>query len=91
MATLANSLYSAQSASLRPFDPNRDMRAVADLVELCFADTLDPDGQQYLRQMRMAAESPRFLSWSISQTSASGLPASGYVWLKTGAWSATCP
>ena len=84
MATLANSLYSAKSASLRPFDPSRDMRAVADLVELCFADTLDPDGQQYLRQMRMAAESPRFLSWSISQASANNLPTSGYVWVEEG-------
>ncbi|MCZ7551960.1 MAG: hypothetical protein M5U05_05130 [Anaerolineales bacterium] len=32
----------ARQGKLRPFDFRRDQGAVADLVELCFAETLDP-------------------------------------------------
>jgi ribosomal protein S18 acetylase RimI-like enzyme len=40
---------------LRPLRLPEDMAAVADLVELCFAATLDDDGRRFIRQMRRSA------------------------------------
>lgn len=69
---------------LRPFDIRRDLNAVADLVELCFADTLDSDGQRYLRQLRDAARNVRFLRWASSVADPSSLPMNGFVWVEDG-------
>lgn len=65
---------------LRPFDVRRDLRPVADLVELCFADTLDPDGQRYLQQMRMAAQNPALMRLASAAGEWSSVPMRGYVW-----------
>lgn len=69
---------------LRPFDSQRDLRQVADLVELCFADTIDADGKRYLQQMRFAADNPRYLRWATSVVDISSLPSAGYVWEQDG-------
>ncbi len=68
---------------LRRLDIRRDMTMVADLVELCFFDTLDPEGRQYLNEMRRAAQSAsmRFASSLIDESS---LLPSGYVWEENG-------
>jgi ribosomal protein S18 acetylase RimI-like enzyme len=80
MATLTESLTSKPANShLRPFDARRDLAAVADLVELCFADTLDESGKNYVRRMRAASRSSGsyplggLLGWS-------SLPMRGYIW-----------
>ncbi len=39
---------------LRPIRLPQDLSEVADLVELCFAATLDSDGRRFIRQMRQA-------------------------------------
>ena len=45
MAAITKTIASSSTDSqLRPFDARRDLGAVADLVELCFADTLDSEG-----------------------------------------------
>lgn len=44
---------------LRPLEATYDLAAVADLVEMCFAENLDADGRRYIRQMRAAASNPR--------------------------------
>ncbi len=69
---------------LRPFDVGRDLNAVADLIEQCFANTLDADGQRYLRQMRAAAKSPGLLRLADSFSGVFTLPLSGYVWEEEG-------
>jgi GNAT superfamily N-acetyltransferase len=66
---------------LRPFDVQRDLRAVADLVELCFADTLDPDGRDYLARMRLAANGASILNMARGWSAA---PWAGYVWEEDG-------
>ena len=38
------------SENLRPFDARRDMQPVADLIETCFANTLDADGRGFIRR-----------------------------------------
>ena len=35
--------------NVRSMNMFRDLPAVADLIELCFADTMDNDGQRYIR------------------------------------------
>ncbi len=79
MAVIAQSLTSI-SGHIRPFDVTRDLNPVADLVELCFADTIDPDGERYLRQMRDAARNTTFLRWANAVADQSSLPMSGLVW-----------
>ena len=37
---------------LRPLDHSRDLMPVADLIEECFRDTIDPDGLEYLSYLR---------------------------------------
>lgn len=82
MATITDS-FSAGSTkdNLRPFDFRRDLGEVADLVELCFADTLDPDGRDYLSRMRSAAHNASFLKMARSWAST---PMTGYVWQQDG-------
>jgi ribosomal protein S18 acetylase RimI-like enzyme len=62
--------------NLRPLEMRRDLRAVADLIELCFAQTLDSDGHRYIRQMRAAAKNPRTMGMAARFTPA----LNGYVW-----------
>jgi len=66
--------------NLRPFDPRRDLNQVADLVELCFADTLDQEGYSYLRQMRSAARSSSYWHLVGIATERNAMPLSGFVW-----------
>jgi ribosomal protein S18 acetylase RimI-like enzyme len=85
MSTLSNLLLSATTQKhLRPFDPRRDLGPVADLVEQCFADTLDPDGERYLQHMRAAAKNPGFLRWATVAAEFSSVPMNGYVWEEDG-------
>jgi ribosomal protein S18 acetylase RimI-like enzyme len=70
--------------NLRPFDPRRDLNQVADLVELCFADTLDQDGHNYLRQMRSAARSSSYWYLLGMASERYATPLSGFVWEEDG-------
>jgi ribosomal protein S18 acetylase RimI-like enzyme len=57
---------------------------VADLVELCFADTLDADGRRYIQQMRSAARNARYLRWAMNLAENVSMPLAGYVWVENG-------
>ncbi len=65
---------------LRRLDMRRDLGKVADLVELCFHDTLDPEGRQYLNEMRRAAQNASLLGWAGNLIDEAPMPPSGYVW-----------
>jgi ribosomal protein S18 acetylase RimI-like enzyme len=65
---------------LRRLDMRRDLAKVADLVELCFSDTLDPEGRQYLNEMRRAAQAATFIGLASNLISDTTMPPSGYVW-----------
>lgn len=62
----------------------RDLAKVADLVELCFSDTLDPEGRQYLKEMRRAAQNASWLGWASQMIDEAPMPPSGYVWEEAG-------
>lgn len=72
------------SGYLRPFDVRRDLGGVADLVELCFADTLDADGQSFIQRMRSAAQQPAWLNWAALTAEYASGPFSGYIWEDNG-------
>jgi ribosomal protein S18 acetylase RimI-like enzyme len=69
---------------LRRLDMRRDLEKVADLVELCFYDTLDPEGKQYLKEMRRAAQNANILGWASSMIDEAPMPPSGFVWEEDG-------
>lgn len=74
MSAQAITLNQTAPRNLRAFDMRRDLLPVADLVELCFAGSLDADGRMYIRQMRQAARNSPLLMTQAD------LPMAGYVW-----------
>jgi ribosomal protein S18 acetylase RimI-like enzyme len=85
METIYNhSLPKSTPRHIRQFEPARDLNAVADLVELCFASTLDGEGHRYLRQMRAAARNPRLLQVASRLGDKTSFPMSGFIWEDNG-------
>ncbi len=80
-------LYAATAVPMgrmRPLNILRDLPAVADLIELCFSSTLDPDGRSYIDQMRRSGRDSSFLSWAPRVIETVSLPLSGFVWENNG-------
>ena len=69
---------------LRSLNVLRDLPGVADLVEKCFADTIDAEGRRYLQQMRRAGQDNTFLRWASNAVESVSMPLSGYVWEENG-------
>jgi GNAT superfamily N-acetyltransferase len=74
----------AQTPQLRPLNILRDLPGVADLVEKCFADTMDSEGRRYLQQMRHAGQDNVFMRWAANAADSVSMPLSGYVWEENG-------
>ncbi|MBN2386036.1 MAG: GNAT family N-acetyltransferase [Anaerolineales bacterium] len=83
MATITTAIL-AETRQLRPLNILHDLPAVADLVEACFAGTLDADGRRYLQQMRRAGKDNSFLRWATTMVETASMPLSGYVWEQDG-------
>ena len=69
---------------LRPLNIVRDLPRVADLVEKCFADTMDEEGRNYIQQIRRAGQDNVFLRWASNAVETVSMPLSGYVWEENG-------
>jgi ribosomal protein S18 acetylase RimI-like enzyme len=74
----------AKTPQLRPLNVFRDLPGVADLVEKCFADTIDSEGRRYLQQMRRAGQDNAFMRWASNAVDSVSMPLSGYVWEENG-------
>ncbi len=74
----------AKIPQLRPLNVFRDLPGVADLVEKCFADTIDAEGRRYLQQMRRAGQDNTFMRWASNAVESASMPLSGYVWEENG-------
>jgi ribosomal protein S18 acetylase RimI-like enzyme len=70
------------SIHIRPVDPRRDLLVIADLIELCFADQMDDEGREYVRQIRRAAENGDFFRWMYGADERISLPLGGFVWVE---------
>lgn len=65
---------------MRPLRSRKDLAAVADLVELCFADSMDADGRDYLRHMRRIAQESYPFGDGGGSLASDRLPVRGYIW-----------
>lgn len=70
------------STHLRPVDVRKDLPEIADLIEICFASTMDADGREYVRQIRRMALEMRGLGIPLSSMRRFSVPIQGYVWLE---------
>jgi ribosomal protein S18 acetylase RimI-like enzyme len=73
-----------EAPQLRPLNILHDLPSVADLIEKCFASTMDADGRNYLQQMRRAGRDNSFLRWASNAVESASMPLSGYVWEEGG-------
>jgi ribosomal protein S18 acetylase RimI-like enzyme len=69
---------------LRPLNIMRDLPAVANLVEACFASTMDDEGRRFIQQMRRAGQDNAFLRWAVNAVDTVSMPLTGYVWEENG-------
>jgi len=83
MAAIASPLI-VKIPQLRPLNIVRDLPGVADLVEKCFADSLDTEGRNYIQQMRSAGQDNSFLRWASRAVETVSMPLSGYIWEEDG-------
>ena len=83
MAVLA-SRRSEEYFGLRPMDPMRDLRGVADLIELAFASDLDRSGQSALQELRWLSRLKPVLWWMIYANPNHSDFLSGFVWEEAG-------
>jgi len=68
---------------VRPFDPYRDLGAVAELIALAFGDRLDPAGRASLAEMRRVARWGWLMGWFWPTWSGVG-STPGFVWVEDG-------
>jgi GNAT superfamily N-acetyltransferase len=84
MATLATYLSNPPlPTQIRPINPRRDLSRVADLIEMCFEETLDPDGRNYLKRMRQVSRKSG-TQWFDPPAFFSNLTTDGFVWQENG-------
>jgi ribosomal protein S18 acetylase RimI-like enzyme len=69
---------------LRPMDPMKDLRGVADLIEEAFADDLDRSGQNALQELRWLSRLKPVLWWMIYTNPDHTDFLSGFVWEEHG-------
>jgi GNAT superfamily N-acetyltransferase len=82
--TAISTSISADRPQLRPLNILHDLPGVADLIEKCFADTMDAEGRSYLQQMRRAGQDNVFLRWASNAVESVSMPLSGFVWEENG-------
>lgn len=68
---------------LRALNPLRDLPQVADLIEICFRQNMDRDGEAYLREMRRA-NTDAWTRWASSAWEGASMPPNGFVWEENG-------
>lgn len=73
---------SSKSTGLRPVNIYTDLESIANLIEICFGEHLDPDGREYVRQIRRAARNPSHINWIAGAGERVSYPLFGYVWVE---------
>jgi ribosomal protein S18 acetylase RimI-like enzyme len=80
MDALSREYHNNPIQNIRPFSIVNDLEKTADLVELCFADTLDADSRRYLNHMHNVSRNKSTLRWARFLPSLATLPFNGFVW-----------
>lgn len=84
MSTITLPVKAKEHPHIRALNVLRDLSSVADLIELCFAPTMDNDGQRYVNDMRRAGRDEGFLRWANHIAETTSLPLMGFVWEEDG-------
>jgi ribosomal protein S18 acetylase RimI-like enzyme len=84
MASITITTHTESHPNLRPMSMFRDLPAVADLIEMCFSNTMDNEGKRYVQDMRRAGSDHSFLKWANHTAESTSLPLTGYVWEENG-------
>jgi len=84
MTAATISVNTSSAGRMRPLNLLRDLPAVADLIEICFSSTLDPEGRSYIDQMRRSGYDSSFLNWAPRVIETVSLPLTGFVWESRG-------
>ena len=84
MSSILIPVSTTEKSQVRPMNILRDLPAVADLIEMCFSNTMDDEGQSYLQQMRRASRDDSFLRWASKVVDSASLPMTGFVWEENG-------
>lgn len=75
---------SAKSNGLRPINLRTDLGAVADLIELCFADQMDAQGRAAMHEMRFLSRAgPLLWLLALLNQAVRGI-SHGFVWIEAG-------
>ncbi len=69
-----------RAGKIRALNPSTDLRAIADLIELCFKETIDDDGLDYIRYLRKIASDNSSLYLSVGRPQLSQAPIQGFVY-----------
>jgi ribosomal protein S18 acetylase RimI-like enzyme len=80
MTAVLTSQLTKTSNGLRPMDPMRDLRGVADLIEEAFANDLDHSGQNALKELRWLSRLKPILWWMVYSNPDHTDFLSGFVW-----------
>jgi len=84
MSSIPIPVSTGERSPVRPLNILHDLPAVADLIEMCFSNTMDDEGQSYLQQMRRASRDDSFLRWASKVVDSASLPMTGFVWEENG-------
>ncbi len=68
------------TGQIRAVNPSTDLNAIADLIELCFKETIDEDGLDYIRYLRRLARDTSSIYWGNSRTQHNLSPIQGFVY-----------
>jgi ribosomal protein S18 acetylase RimI-like enzyme len=68
---------------LRPVRPRADLQEIANLIEICFAPTLDAAGRSAIQDMRTLGRA-RGIMWLFARLARALPPLYGFVWLERG-------
>ena len=74
----------ATATHIRPLDVRRDLLAVADLIDVCFADSMDAEGREYIQHIRRVASDSTYMRWMPGAAEKVSAPMHGYVWIEDG-------
>ncbi|MBE0687937.1 MAG: GNAT family N-acetyltransferase [Anaerolineaceae bacterium] len=69
-----------RAGQIRALNPSTDLRAIADLVELCFKDTIDDDGLDYIRYLRKLASDNSSIYLGVGRPQHTFAPIQGFVY-----------
>ena len=70
------------TSRIRAIRLREDLQQIADLIELCFSQNIDPEGLEYIRHIRQTANNFSGLILDNTTPENSMLPFHGYVWVE---------